>query len=52
MLIFATSEGFTEFGKVSIACFYAMSPLEPPEVPLLYPARSNAKNIHHVQRVV
>ena len=38
MLIFATSEGFTEFGKNSIACFYTMSPLEPPEVPLLYPA--------------
>lgn len=43
MLMFATSEGFTEFGKDSITHFCIMSPLEPPEVPLLYPARSNAE---------
>ncbi len=31
-------EGFTEFGKYSIEHFCCMSPIEPPEVPLLYPA--------------
>lgn len=30
--------GFTEFDESSIEHFYSMSPIEPPEVPLLYPA--------------
>lgn len=38
VLLLQANEGFTEFGKCSIKHFCSMSPLEPPEVPLLYPA--------------